>query len=123
MELYLQILLGIVSIVCLGVGSSLILKGARHFLPANIPAQPRLDNTFRFLSGMFFSFGFLLIWIVFHIRSLHDIIYFVGFVIVCAGLGRLYSSVQVGSAGKYFDYVMVIEIMLGLSTILLEYFR
>jgi len=122
MELILQIVLGIISLICLGIGLNLLIKGAKHFSPESV-LHPKLDNVFRFLSGMFFSFGFLLIWIVFHIHEIQEQVYFIGMVVAFAGLGRLYSMVKVGSAGKYQDIIMILEILLGLSIIVLQYFR
>jgi len=123
MELVLQIVLGVVSLICLGMGTNLLLKGVASFLPKATAPQPALDNPFRFLSAMFLSFGFLLIWIVIHIQEIHDLIYFVGTVVLFAGLGRLYSILKVGSAGAYLFYAMLVEIMLGIGIILLQYFR
>ena len=123
MELSLQILLGVVSLICLSGGINLLIKGSRSFLPETIPAQPVLDNLFRFLSGIYFGLGFLLAWVVFNLHEINDLIYFIGIVVIFSGLGRLYSRIKVGSAGKYFDYIMMFEIILGISIILLQYFR
>ena len=123
MELTLQIVLSIVACICLGVGTNQLLKGITPFLPETTPPQRKLDNAFRFLSAMFLSFGFLLLWLVFHIEQIHDLIYFVGVVVSCAGLGRLYSRIKVGSAGAYLYYVMLVEILLGICIMLLQYFR
>lgn len=123
MELLLQILLGIVSLVCLLGGLNLLLKGANSFLPKTIPAQRILDDLFRFLSGIYFGLGILMTWVVFNFHKINDLIYFIGIVVIFSGLGRLYSRIKVGSAGKYFDYMMVFEIILGISIILLQYFR
>ena len=92
------------------------------FLPGTNPPQ-RLDNLFRFLSGIYFGLGFLMTWVVFNFHKLNDFIYFIGLVVIFSGLGRLYSRIKVGSAGKYLDYIMVFEIILGISIILLQYFR
>ena len=123
MELALQILLGIVSLICLLGGTNLLIKGAGTFLPATTPPQRILDNLFRFLSGIYFGLGFLMAWVVFNFSEVHDLIYFIGIVVIFSGLGRLYSRIKVGSAGKYFDYIMIFEIILGVSLILLQYFR
>lgn len=123
MEVVLQILFGVVALICLTVGGNLSIKGIRALVPENTAPQPKLDNTFRFLSGMFFSFAFLLIWMIFNIKSTTEIIYLVGVVVACAGLGRLYSRIQVGSAGKYYDVIMVIEVLIGISIIVLQYVR
>ncbi|HET7116264.1 MAG TPA: DUF4345 family protein [Hanamia sp.] len=123
MELLLQILLGIVSLVCLLGGLNLLLKGANSFLPKTIPVQRILDDLFRFLSGIYFGLGILMTWVVLNFHKINDLIYFIGIVVIFSGLGRLYSRIKVGSAGKYFDYMMVFEIILGISIILLQYFR
>lgn len=123
MELSLQILLGIVSLICLAGGINLLIKGTSSFLPETIPTQPILDNLFRFLSGIYFGLGFLMTWVVFNLQEINDLIYFIGIVVTFSGLGRLYSRLKVGTAGKYFDYIMVFEIILGISIVLLQYFR
>lgn len=123
MELFLQILLGIVSLICLLGGLNLLVKGAVSFLPKTITDQRILDNLFRFLSGIYFGLGILMAWVVFNFHKTNDLIYFIGIVVIFSGLGRLYSRIKVGSAGKYFDYMMVFEIILGISIILLQYFR
>jgi len=123
MELTLQILLAMVALICLLGGANLLIKGANSFLPETIQRQRVVDNLFRFLSGIYFGLGFLMTWVVFHFPELKDLIYFIGIVVIFSGLGRLYSRIKVGSAGKYFDYIMVFEIILGVSIILLQYTR
>ncbi len=123
MELSLQILLGLVTLICLLGGLNLLTKGANSFLPKTVPTQPVLDNLFRFLSGIYFGLGFLMGWVVLNFHQINHLIYFIGIVVICSGLGRLYSRIKVGSAGRYFDYMMVIEIILGISIVLLQYFR
>src|SRR5690349_7367564 len=102
MELALQILLGLVALICLLGGLNLLIKGAGSFSRESIP-PPVLDNLFRFLSGIYFSLGFLMSWVVFHFHQMNDLVYFIGIVVICSGLGRLYSKLKVGSAGKYFN--------------------
>lgn len=123
MELSLEILLGLVTLICFLGGLNLLLKGAHAFLPETTPPQRVLDNLFRFLSGIYFGLGFLMAWVVFHLQEANDFIYCIGIVVVFSGLGRLYSRTKVGAAGKYFDYIMVFEIGLGIAIILLRYFH
>src|SRR6478609_8998252 len=123
MELTLQILLGLVTFICLAGGMNLLLKGAGSFLPPNVPPQIILDNLVRFLSGIYFGLGFLMAWVVTHFAEFQDLIYFIGLVVVFSGLGRLLSRIKVGSAGTYFDFIMVFEIILGLAIMLLQYLR
>ncbi len=123
MELFLQILLGMVALICLLGGVNLMLKGVHSFLPKTVPPQPILDDLFRFLSGIYFGLGILMTWVVIHFHEINDLIYFIGIVVIFSGLGRLYSRIKVGSAGKYFDSMMVVEIVLGITIVLLQYFR
>jgi hypothetical protein len=57
MEISLQILLGLVSLICLSGGMNLLIKGSGSFMPESIPPQKVLDILFRFLSGIYFSMG------------------------------------------------------------------
>lgn len=118
----LQILLGLTALICFAGGLNLIIKGAKHFAPKTIPYHRVLDNLIRFLSGIYFTCPFISLG-CFYIHEIHDIIYFLGFPIAFSGLGRLYSRIKVGSAGKYFDFMMMFEILLGVSVVVLEYFR
>ena len=123
MELTLKILLGLVTMICFLGGMNLLIKGANSFLPESARPQPVLDNLFRFLSGIYFGLGFLMAWVLFHIQESGDLIYFIGIVVVFSGFGRLYSRVKVGAAGKYFDSMMIIEIVFGISIFFVQYLR
>ncbi len=123
MEIALRILLGIVSLICFLGGMNLILKGAMKFLQEGTPKQLVLDNLVRFLSGIYFASGFLFGYAAFNTSTLGLIIYILGATVIFSGLGRLFSRVKVGSAGKYFDFIMIFEIVLGLSIIALEYLK
>jgi hypothetical protein len=112
-----------VTLICLLGGTNLLVKGAHAFLPANTPPQVVLDNLVRFLSGMYFGMGFMMLWIALHAETAGDVIYFIGIVITSAGFGRLLSRVKVGSAGRYFDNIMIFEILLGIVIIVLQYLR
>jgi len=121
LQIALKIFLGLVSLICFAGGMNLLLKGAASFLPKDIAPQKIIDNLFRFLSGIYFSLGFLVAWVVFHIDRDPVLIFLIGVVVVFSGLGRLYSRMQVGSAGKYFDNIMIVEIILGIAIIALRY--
>ena len=123
MEISLQILLGLVSIICLLGGTNLLIKGAGSFLPKDLVTPPVLDNLFRFLSGIYLSLGFLVIFVLLNIHQLSNLVYFIGIVVIFSGLGRLYSRTKVGSGGKYLDFIMVFEIVLGIGIIVLQYLR
>lgn len=123
MLLTLRILLTIVTLICFWGGANIMIKGAKSFLPMDTPPQYILDNLVRFLSGIYFGLGFLLAYSVFNIEKIDDLVYYIGIIVIFSGLGRMYSRHKVGSAGKYFDYIMVVEILLGLSIIILALLR
>ncbi len=123
MIIALQILLGLVTLICLLGGMNLLIKGAGKFLTEVISPQKKLDNLFRFMSGIYFSLGFLMAYVICNLRYQHGLIYFIGLVVIFSGLGRLYSKIKVGSAGKYFDNIMIVELTLGIAIIVLQYLR
>lgn len=123
MELYIQILLSIIAMICLVGGSNLLIKGVGYFLPEGTPPQPRLDNLMRFLSGMYLGMAFLIGWVVFHIEEHHHLIYLMALVVALAGTGRVYSQIKVGSAGTYLNFVAIMEILLGIALTVLQYYR
>ena len=63
---------------------------------------------------------FLMVWVTFHLQAAGEVVYYIGIVVVFSGLGRLYSKMKVGSAGKYFDNIMIVEIVLGIAIIVLH---
>lgn len=123
MEIALSIFLGIVALICFLGGMNVILKGAMRFLPKETPTQLVLDNLVRFLGGVYFASGFLFAYAAFNTLTLGLTIYILGIIVIFSGLGRLYSRVKVGCAGKYFDFIMILEIVLGLSIIALKYLK
>lgn len=123
MIIAIQIIIILLALICLAGGTNIMLKGSKAYLPSDTPPQRVLDNLVRFLSGIYFGLGFLLAWVAFHLSQIHELIYFIGIVVIFSGLGRLYSRSRVGSAGKYFDFVMLVEIALGLALIILQAYR
>lgn len=120
MELTIKILLAIVALICLLDGINVLIKGAMPFLPEGTPTQPILDNLVRFLGGIYFSSGFLFAYSAVNHSAIGNLPYCLGTIVIFSGLGRLYSRIKVGSAGKYFDFIMNVEILLGLSIIVLQ---
>lgn len=123
MELTLSVLLGVLTLICFLGGANILIKGAGNFLPKEVTPPPVLDNLLRFLSGIYFGFGFLLVWSIINLQEIQELVYFIGVIVVFSGLGRFYSRLKVGSAGRYFDTIMIVEILLGITLIVLEFFR
>jgi hypothetical protein len=61
-------------------------------------------------------------WVVFNFHELNHLIYFI-VLLVFIQVWRVELRNKTGSAGKYFDYIMVFEIILGISIVLLQYAR
>ncbi len=123
MQLTIQIILGLLTFICIAGGLNLLIKGTASFLPGNTPPQPVLDNLFRFMSGIYFGLGFMIAWIAFHMDTVGELLYFIGFVVMCSGLGRLYSRMKMGSSNNYLFYIMLFEIALGVIIMLLQFYR
>lgn len=121
MILAIRILLLLTMLICFFGGANLLLKGAVSFLPKTLPTNRVLDDVVRFLSGIYFGLSFLLGWVIVNLEAVHGLVYFIGIVIIFSGLGRLYSRIKVGSAGRYFDIVMIAEVILGAVLILLNF--
>lgn len=123
MAITLQIVLGLVALICLLGGLNLLNKGAMAFLPKDHPPARELDNLFRFTSGIYFAMGFLLVHVMFNIAQYHTLLYFLGFIVFFAGVGRAWSMLRVGSAGNYHRAMMFVELALGLLVIVLQAMR
>lgn len=123
MTLSITIILGLISLICFLGGTNLLLKGAGYFLPKETPPQIILDNVVRFLAGIYLGMGFLLAWTVSHIHKVHELVYLLGVIVCFSGLGRLYSRFKLGPGGTYLFAMMCLEIVLGITLILLQYFR
>ena len=123
MTIALQIVLGLVALICLLGGLNLLNKGAMAFLPKDQPPAQELDNLFRFTSGVYFSMSFLLAYVVFTIDQYHTLLYFLGTIVFFAGVGRAWSMLRVGSAGSYHLAMMFVEMGLGLLIIALQALR
>src|SRR5690606_32120959 len=97
METTLQIILGIIALICFLGGVNLLTKGVQYFLPKETPPQIILDNVLRFLSGIYLGMGFLYTWAVMKIAEINDLVYLLGIIVLFSGLGRLYSRIKTGS--------------------------
>jgi hypothetical protein len=123
MELSIQIILGAVAVICFLGGTNIFVKGAKYFLPDGTPPQVVLDNLLRFLSGIYLGLGFLFAWASLNVLKINELVYFLGVVVAFSGLGRLYSRIKVGPGGKYLHFIMILEIILGIALVLLQYLR
>lgn len=121
MALTLSILLGLVALICFLGGANIMLKGAMTFLPKETPTQKVLDDLIRFLGGIYLGSGFLFTYAAINIESIGNVSYFLGIIVGFSGLGRFYSRYKVGTAGRYFDFIMMIEILLGIAIVMIKW--
>jgi hypothetical protein len=57
---------------------------------------PRLDNVHRFLAGLYFGCGLIVLWAAVTIRQQGTLVFLIALAVFLGGCGRLYSMRQVG---------------------------
>ena len=122
MQLSIQILLLIVSFIFFLGGTNLLINKSKPFLPENKGYYPS-DNVIRFLSSIYFSLGFLLLLILYRIEEYHTIIYFLGYIVMFSGAGRLSCYLKINNIGTGFKNIIWIEVFLGIVIIILQILR
>ena len=105
---------------CLFILGAISLLGASLQLYLGQPTSPSADNIHRFMAGIYFSMGPLLIWTAITIRKHNHLIFFLAFTALMAGIGRLISMSAVGLPGDRFIIYLIPEltlpfIMIGLQ--------
>jgi Domain of unknown function (DUF4345) len=123
MTIALQILLGLLAVICSLVSIKLLKNGANLFTPKEEKPNPSLDNLLRFFGGIMLGLSIIFAWTTFTIDSQNDQIYILGFCILLAALGRLFSRQTVGVPPASKDFFMWAEFVLGSAVILCQYFR
>ena len=106
--------------ICLFILGAISLLGASLQLYLGQPTSPSADNIHRFMAGIYFSMGPLLIWTGISIRNHNHLIFFLAFSALMAGIGRLISMSAVGLPGDRFIIYLIPEltlpfIMIGLQ--------
>jgi hypothetical protein len=107
-----------------GLGGFTILKrGARLFGAADGGVDVSLDNVLRYLGGMYFGLGLLLLWASITVYDHRGLIYVLAVVVACAGLGRLLSRQIAGRPPARYDRYMLTELALAAAIAIAQYFR
>ena len=106
--------------ICLFILGAISLLGASLQLYLGQPTSPNADNIHRFMAGIYFSMGPLLIWTGISIRKHNHLIFFIAFSALMAGIGRLISMSAVGLPSDRFIIYLIPEltlpfIMIGLQ--------
>ena len=105
--------------ICLFILAAITFLGASLQLYLGQPTSPSADNIHRFMAGIYFSMGPLLIWTAIILESI-IILFFLAFTALMAGIGRLISMSAVGLPGDRFIIYLIPEltlpfIMIGLQ--------
>ena len=105
---------------CLFILGAISLLGASLQLYLGQPTSPSADNIHRFMAGIYFSMGPLLICTGISIRKHNHLIFFLAFSALMAGIGRLISMSAVGLPSDRFIIYLIPEltlpfIMIGLQ--------
>jgi hypothetical protein len=95
-EIPLSISQHIVQICLLLAAAIAIFGGSLQFYLGQPDTSPRLDNVHRFMAGVYFSTGLILLWAGVTVRQQGFLIYLLALGILLAGIGRLVSISKVG---------------------------
>lgn len=71
--------------------------------------EPALDNTYRYLGGVYLAVALLALWSIARIEERIEYLVFVAAAIALGGVGRLVSVADVGAPSGLTWYVLIIE--------------
>lgn len=123
MKIVLQILLGLLAVICCLVSIKLLKNGAKLFTPQGEKLNPSMDNLLRFFGGIMLGLSLIFAWTTITIDSQNQLIYILGTAILFAAMGRLLSRQTVGLPPASKDFFMWGEFVLGMAVIASQYLR
>ncbi len=112
MELTLKYLLYTIFVVSLVTGLNILIGGALAVPGVTIGVQPQIDNELRFFSMFWVAYGGFCFWVARNICERNQFIPVIAIVFFLGGIGRLFSTVMVGSPGNFLIGAMVVEFVL-----------
>jgi Domain of unknown function (DUF4345) len=123
MTTVLQILLGLLGVICFLVSIKLLKNGAKLFTPLGQKLNSSMDNLLRFFGGIMLGLSSIFAWTTITINSQNELIYILGAAILFAAMGRLLSRQTVGAPPASKDFFMYAEFVLGTAVVVCQYFR
>ncbi len=118
----LQIIICTLLIVPLGFGLIGIIFGIEGFnwlfqIASSAGVERNLDSDFRFLAGVFFGFGFLVLWILPRIEKETALFRFIALMIFLGGIGRLIGIFRYGLPNTLTVLLLLIELLFPLLAV------
>lgn len=108
--------------ICLFLAAAIALIGGPLQMYLGQPeTTPRLDNIHRFLGGIYFGCGIIVLWAAITVRQQGTLIYLIALTVLIAGLGRLSSMLIVGvpqPPAAFYGYLvpeLVLPVVLALA--------
>ena len=102
------------SLVALATGLNVLIGGASAIPGASGGAEAIIDNELRFFSIFWGAYGGFCFWTGMNINERNHFIPFIALVFFLGGVGRLLSTLMVGSPGSFLIGEMIIEFVLPL---------
>jgi hypothetical protein len=123
MTIVLQILLGLLAVICFLVSIKLLKNGAKLFTSQGQKLNQSMDNLLRFFGGITLGLSLIFAWTTITIESQGALIYILGAAILFAAMGRLLSRQTAGVPRVSKDFFMWSEFVLGTAVVVCQYFR
>ena len=114
MESTLKYILYTISLVALATGLNVLIGGAAAIPGASGGVEAVVDNELRFFSMFWVAYGGFCFWAGMNINERNHFIPFIALVFFLGGVGRLVSTLVVGSPGSFLIGAMVMEFVLPL---------
>lgn len=112
MESTLKYILFAISAVALVTGVSVLVGGASAVPGSSGAVEATVDNELRFFSVYWVAFGVLCFWVARNISAQHRFIPFITLFFLLGGVGRLISTLIIGTANPVLVAAMVLEFVL-----------
>ena len=116
----LQLLLGAFGAVCVAIALTHILLGPSS-IPGSVPVNATMDSEDRFYATLFLGFGATLLWCVRGVERKRGIIGALMVIFFLGGVARIISIFAVGLPGLLFVFLTVVELVLPMVVMTLQY--
>jgi len=83
MKIAVRIMAALLTLIAFGIGSTSVMKGL-----GGTNAAPLVDNSFRFFAGIWFAFGFGLLYCLIHVEKSTLLLRFLMLAIFMGGIAR-----------------------------------
>jgi len=109
MESTLKYILYAIALVALGTGLNVLIGGASAIPGATGGVEPTVDNELRFFSMFWVAYGAFCFWVARNIKEQYFFVPCIALVFFLGGVGRLVSTLSVGSPASILIPAMILE--------------